>query len=245
MVSLYNTTLNSTVKQPQNMDQNSLITAHKRSLGQGNVFTPVCHSVHRTDLPHYKLGYIHPLFGQTTAALGRHQPSILRDTVNKPAVRILLECKLVSWILFMKNLAEYRAQAELVPTGNSGTTPYNPFGNVPWRNTHPYKVWFQTSKSPAVDSSTWSRCWSLLCVRALKLEGERKVRNSQKSWHITGTMSRYVFSSVHTPFFTKYILANMILRYGNSKQPFFRILNTAPSHPLLQIETETKKKLRT
>ena len=24
-----------------------LITAHKRSLGQGNIFTPVCHSVHR------------------------------------------------------------------------------------------------------------------------------------------------------------------------------------------------------
>ena len=24
-----------------------LVTAHKRSLGQGNVFTPVCHSVHR------------------------------------------------------------------------------------------------------------------------------------------------------------------------------------------------------
>ena len=30
----------------------------------------------------------------------------------------------------MKNLAEYRAQAELAPTGNSGTTPYNPFGDV-------------------------------------------------------------------------------------------------------------------
>ena len=24
-----------------------LVTAHKRSLGQGNVFTPVCHSVYR------------------------------------------------------------------------------------------------------------------------------------------------------------------------------------------------------
>ena len=27
-----------------------LITARKRSLGQGNIFTPVCHSVHRGDL---------------------------------------------------------------------------------------------------------------------------------------------------------------------------------------------------
>ena len=27
--------------------QNVLITARKRSLGQGNIFTPVCHSVHR------------------------------------------------------------------------------------------------------------------------------------------------------------------------------------------------------
>ena len=25
---------------------NSIITARKRSLGQGNIFTPVCHSVH-------------------------------------------------------------------------------------------------------------------------------------------------------------------------------------------------------
>ena len=24
-----------------------IVTAHKRSLGQGNIFTPVCHSVHR------------------------------------------------------------------------------------------------------------------------------------------------------------------------------------------------------
>ena len=31
----------------------------------------------------------------------------------------------------MKNLAEYRAQAELAPTGSSGTTPDNLFfGNV-------------------------------------------------------------------------------------------------------------------
>ena len=36
-----------------------LITAPKRSLGQGNIFTPVCHSVHRGGLPQCMLGY-HP-----------------------------------------------------------------------------------------------------------------------------------------------------------------------------------------
>ena len=40
-------------------------------MGQGNAFTPVCHSVHTPDTLH---------------------PGILRDTVNKRAVRILLEC---------------------------------------------------------------------------------------------------------------------------------------------------------
>ena len=29
----------------------SIITARKRSLGQGNIFTPVCHSVHRGGIP--------------------------------------------------------------------------------------------------------------------------------------------------------------------------------------------------
>ena len=32
---------------PQAARVGSLITARKRSLGQGNIFTPVCHSVHR------------------------------------------------------------------------------------------------------------------------------------------------------------------------------------------------------
>ena len=34
-----------------------IITARKRSLGQGNIFAPVCHSVHRGGLPQCKLGY--------------------------------------------------------------------------------------------------------------------------------------------------------------------------------------------
>ena len=29
------------------VEEEELITARKRSLGQGNIFTPVCHSVHR------------------------------------------------------------------------------------------------------------------------------------------------------------------------------------------------------
>ena len=37
-----------------------LVTTRKRSLGQGNIFTPVCHSVHRGGLPQCMLGYHHP-----------------------------------------------------------------------------------------------------------------------------------------------------------------------------------------
>ena len=54
----------------------SLITVRKRSLGQGNIFAPVCHSVHRG--------------GGGTAQ------SVMGDTVNARAVRILLECNLAS-----------------------------------------------------------------------------------------------------------------------------------------------------
>ena len=36
----------------------TVITARKRSLGQGNIFTPVCHSVHRAvGLPQWMMGY--------------------------------------------------------------------------------------------------------------------------------------------------------------------------------------------
>ena len=90
--------------------KNIFITARKRSLGQGNIFTPVCHSVHRgeylagtppqagtpplgryTPLDRYTpLGQVHPLDRYTP--LGRYTP---RDTVNAWAVCILLECNLV------------------------------------------------------------------------------------------------------------------------------------------------------
>ena len=45
----------------KNMTSNDVLifTARKRSLGQGNIFTPVCHSVHRGGLPKCMMGY-HP-----------------------------------------------------------------------------------------------------------------------------------------------------------------------------------------
>ena len=39
------------------------ITARKRSLGQGNIFAPVCHSVHRGEVP-----------GQVPPQAGTHPP---------------------------------------------------------------------------------------------------------------------------------------------------------------------------
>ena len=95
-----------------------LFTARKRSLGQGNIFTPVCHSVHRGG--HAKL-----LGGGHAWLLGGGMHGFIRgacivlfkggmrgfiwggaawffqffriqcDTVNERAVRILLECILV------------------------------------------------------------------------------------------------------------------------------------------------------
>ena len=37
-----------------------MFTASKQSCGQGNIFAPVCHSVHRGGLPHCILGYTPP-----------------------------------------------------------------------------------------------------------------------------------------------------------------------------------------
>ena len=78
----------------------SVITARKRSLGQGNVFTRMCHSIHRGE--EVCLGRVYlkgglPPGGLDPGELGRPPEihEILRDTVNKRAVRILLECFLV------------------------------------------------------------------------------------------------------------------------------------------------------
>ena len=79
----------------------TLVTARKRSLGQVNVFTPICESVHRGVYPSMQWG--RHLSRQTppsdrhlcwadTTSLPRQTPShprIIRDTVNKRAVRIL------------------------------------------------------------------------------------------------------------------------------------------------------------
>ena len=55
------------------------------TLRQGNVFTPVCHSVHRGDLPHLPPSRHPPSWADTPLR------SACWDTVNKLVVRILLE----------------------------------------------------------------------------------------------------------------------------------------------------------
>ena len=67
--------------------QTSFFTARKRSLGQGNIFAPVCHSVHRGG------GWAGGAACSRGAYWWRHPPGrlLLR------AVRILLECILVTF----------------------------------------------------------------------------------------------------------------------------------------------------
>ena len=87
-----------------------IFTACKRSLGQGNIFAPVCHSVHGGCVCHYSPLVRHPpgrhlpLQENThPSPPSRHPPghtppppsSACWDTVNKRAVRIPLECILV------------------------------------------------------------------------------------------------------------------------------------------------------
>ena len=104
---------------------NSIFTAHKRSLGQGNVFRPVCHSVHRGGfcigegglptgesasgvcLQGWEMGSasgrVSPgmgggvclQWGLPPGVGGQNPPWILQDMVKEQAVRILLECILV------------------------------------------------------------------------------------------------------------------------------------------------------
>ena len=90
-----------------------IVTARKRSLGQGNIFVPVCHSVHRGVCfsaypPPQRRTPPHP--PEQTPPRKRHSPQgpdpprsrhppaqcMLGDTLNKQAVRILLECNLVT-----------------------------------------------------------------------------------------------------------------------------------------------------
>ena len=124
--------------------QQFFVTARKRSLGQGNVFTPVCHSVHRGvciwEGQHLEgsasrgvciwrvlhpgglhlgawsaSGGLHPggsasragvcilgglYLGSLHMGLGQTTQGALRDTVNKQAAHILLECILVIGFAF-------------------------------------------------------------------------------------------------------------------------------------------------
>ena len=98
-----------------------LITIRKRSLGQGNVFTLVCHSVRGWGLVGFlacltghmtggvcprggmsaSRGVLHPgglhlgRGGSASRGVGQTPHGILQDMVNKQAVCILLECILV------------------------------------------------------------------------------------------------------------------------------------------------------
>ena len=123
---------------PQRSCGKVIFTARKRSLGQGNIFAPVCHSVYRGGVPDTTQSprdQVHPPLGPGTPPRpgtlppdqvhahappgpgtppwdqvhppgpGTHSPgpgtpppvqSMLWDTVNMRAVRILLECNLVS-----------------------------------------------------------------------------------------------------------------------------------------------------
>ena len=83
-------------------DRSSLLPPANEVWGQSNVFTPVCQSFcsHGGVCP-IACWETHPL--RQTPPIGRHSPPgqtpppprILRYTINKQAVRILLECLLV------------------------------------------------------------------------------------------------------------------------------------------------------
>ena len=88
----------------------TIFTTRKRSLGQGNVFIPVCDSVHRRGVCLIAC-WDTPSWADTPLgkhSLGRHTPwtdtSPLLDTVNKQAVHILLECTLVLTIRALLHL---------------------------------------------------------------------------------------------------------------------------------------------
>ena len=66
----------------------SIITARKRSMGQGNVFTPVCHSVQGE-------GADPPVGRPGGWSLPLDADPFRCRYVNKRVVRILLECILV------------------------------------------------------------------------------------------------------------------------------------------------------
>ena len=79
---------------------NIIFTACKRSLGQGNVFTPMYHSIYRGGLHpgwglHLGWGALHPGGGWVDPPIGYYG-----DAVNERAARIILECILVKQEFF-------------------------------------------------------------------------------------------------------------------------------------------------
>ena len=81
------------------LNQIAILLPSATKLHQGNIFTPVCHSVHR------RVSATPPPPGQTPPPLSGRQPprSACWNTVNKRVVRILLECNLVIYS-FVANL---------------------------------------------------------------------------------------------------------------------------------------------
>ena len=109
----------------------TIFTARKRSLGQGNVFTPVCDSIHKEGIVCPIAYWDTPAPGQTPPQVdtcwgrhppGRHPLSDLWDAVNKRAVRILLGCILVNIICRLANLKNYEAiRGKVVADIGAGT----------------------------------------------------------------------------------------------------------------------------
>ena len=93
-------------------DQNlTIFTTHKQSLGQGNVFTPICLSFcsQEEDVSAPLHAGIHTPWAdpprqtpprQTIPRQTHPSPKILQDTINKWVVRILLKCILVAKFTF-------------------------------------------------------------------------------------------------------------------------------------------------
>ena len=68
---------------------NALYYRSQRSCGQGNIFTPVCHSVHRGGLPQCMLGYTPPeqTPPQTRPPGSRHPPGSRPPWADTPPPR--------------------------------------------------------------------------------------------------------------------------------------------------------------
>ena len=71
---------------------NIYFLAAATKLGQGNVFTGICHSVNRGGLPQCMLGYHTPPRKEAPSPHPPRRRTPPRHTVNERPVRILLEC---------------------------------------------------------------------------------------------------------------------------------------------------------